>query len=169
MTYGIPIDSLPLTMDGELKKKNHMEFLKIRQEMEATIGLPRILLPTHRDVLFGRGKPFREHLGNLKMFEMIDGQLDHYESLSTKQKTAAIAAMFSAVKKADGRFLKQDKNSCWVEVDEKAAKEKVSHAFRTRLRISKTETPTVGEPSIAQEVVSSDGALSPTAKKRAVS
>lgn len=136
MTFGIPVDSVPLSTDGELKRKNHLDFLKMRQRHELVVGAPRIVLPTHRDVLFGRGKPFREHLGNIMLYDMIDDKLGYYENASTKQKTEAITEMVDAVKAAGGRFLKQDDFGCWMVVDAKMAKEKVSNTFRTRLRIA---------------------------------
>eukprot|EP00980_Cylindrotheca_fusiformis_P000126 scaffold22_cov93-Cylindrotheca_fusiformis.AAC.4 len=134
MTYGFPVYSLPLNAAGELKRKGHFELLNIRRFHESRVGYPRIVVPTNRDVLFGRGKPFRQHPGNMKLFEMIDEKLDYYKSVPTKQKTMVIAETVEDVQKNDGRFLRQDWHGCWIEVDVKMAKEKVSHAFRTRQR-----------------------------------
>ncbi|CAJ1965311.1 unnamed protein product [Cylindrotheca closterium] len=139
MAFGIPVDSVPVSTEGELKRKNHLDFLKMRQRQESMVGAPRIVIPTHKDVLFGRGKPFREHQGNIILYEMIDSKLEYYESASTKQKTAAITEMVDAVNSSGGRFLKQDVAGCWMAVDPKMAKEKVSNTFRTRRRIASSE------------------------------
>mmetsp|Transcript_12257 Transcript_12257/g.29203 ORF Transcript_12257/g.29203 Transcript_12257/m.29203 type:complete len:475 (-) Transcript_12257:115-1539(-) len=140
MTFGIPVDSVPLSTEGEVKRKNHLDFLKMRHRQESMVGAPRIVIPTHRDVLFGRGKPFREHRGNIKLYEMIDDKLEYYESISIiKQKTETIMEMVDAVEVLGGRFLKQDDAGCWMTVGTKMAKEKVSNTFRTRLRIASSE------------------------------
>lgn len=54
-TYGVPPDGLPVNMDGELKRRSHLDLIKIRQRQESIAGFPRIVVPTNRDVLFGRG------------------------------------------------------------------------------------------------------------------
>ena len=56
MTFGCPVLSLPVGLDGQLKRKSHLEFIRMRYQQESRAGLPRIVVPTHRDVLFGRGK-----------------------------------------------------------------------------------------------------------------
>lgn len=56
MTFGCPVRSWPVSIDGDLKKKAHLEFIKMRYQQESRIGFPRIVIPTHNDVLFGRGK-----------------------------------------------------------------------------------------------------------------
>ena len=133
MSYGIPIDAIPISMDGDLKKKNHSEWIKMRKRQEKS-GEARIVVPTHSDVLFGRGKPYREHIGNMRLFNLLDDNLDRYAQASLKGKSAVIAEMVVLIQQRGGRFLKQEKG-VWVKNTDKLAKEKVSHAFRTRIRI----------------------------------
>jgi hypothetical protein len=136
MTFGIPVASLPVTIDGELKRKNHLEWIKMRKRQEVDISdESRIVVPAHADVLFGRGTPFREHIGNMRLFNLLDANLMRYEVVTSKGKSGVIAEMVELTKAEHGRFLKQQ-GCTWVEVDDKMAREKVSHAFRTRLRIS---------------------------------
>jgi len=105
MTFAIPTDLVPLSTDRKLKLKNHMDFLKMRERQESMLlVIPRIVLPAHKDVLFGRGKPFRKHRGNVNLYEMIDDKLEHYESLATKQTTEAIIEVVDAVR-APGKRL----------------------------------------------------------------
>jgi hypothetical protein len=135
MTYGIPSESFPVTVAGEVKRKKHLEWIKMRKRQESdNSGQPRIVIPSYSDILFGRGKPFREHIGNLQLVNLLDDHLDRYEAVKLKEKSAVIAEMVYIVKKKGGRFLKQEKG-VWVEADEKMAREKVSHGFRTRIRI----------------------------------
>lgn len=135
MTYGIPPDSLPVTMDGDLKRKNHLEWIKMRKRQETQPRSHRILIPSRCDVLFGRGKPFREHIGNLRLFNLLDDNLERYEKLRLKEKSTLIAEMVDTIRAEGGRFLIKQDGGLWTEVDDKQAREKVSHAFRTRMRI----------------------------------
>lgn len=155
MSFGIPIDSIPLSTEGKLKRKTHLDFIKMRQRQESRIvAATRIVIPTHKDVLFGRGKPFREFRGNVRLYEMIDAKLEYYESIPIKQKTEAIVEMVDSVKATGGRFLKQDDAGCWMVADGKMAKEKVSNTFRTRLRIASSE---IGAKKNSESRVVSDG------------
>jgi hypothetical protein len=140
MTYGFPVDHLPLTMDGELKCKNHLDWIKMRKKQERAIRLEeRIVVPAHADVLFGRGKPFREHIGNMRLFNMLDTHRERYESANLKEKTKVIIEMVRGIQSENGRFLRQEEGCVWVVVNDKLAREKVSHGFRTRIRIASTE------------------------------
>lgn len=108
--------------------------MRKRQEVDSAKE-SRIVVPAHADVLFGRGKPFREHIGNMGLFDLLDANLMRYEVVTMREKSRIIAEMVDLIKAEHGRFLKQEGHA-WVEVDDKMAREKVSHAFRTRLRIS---------------------------------
>jgi len=141
MTYGIPPDILPVnTADGiEIKRKNHVKWLRMRKEQEASSHIEdvhtRIVVPANIDILFGRGKVYREHLGNLKMVDILEKNLARYESAGLKEKSAVISEVTQEIKNQGARFVKMESYT-WKEVDDKLAKEKVSHGFRTRLRMN---------------------------------
>mmetsp|Transcript_42976 Transcript_42976/g.104044 ORF Transcript_42976/g.104044 Transcript_42976/m.104044 type:complete len:364 (+) Transcript_42976:149-1240(+) len=59
MAFGFPVGFVPLTAEGEIKTKVHWDFLKMRQRQESMVGVPRIVVPTLTDVLFGRGMQSR--------------------------------------------------------------------------------------------------------------
>jgi len=137
MTYGISPEPLPVTLDGELKRKNHLDWIKMRrwQEERSPPGTQIIIVPAQADVLFGRGKPFREHIGNMRLHDLLDEKVPAYERALLKEKTAMIAEIVKIIRLEGGRFLKQE-NNAWINVDDKQAKEKVSHGFRTRIKIA---------------------------------
>ncbi|CAJ1965283.1 unnamed protein product [Cylindrotheca closterium] len=138
MTFGCPVHCLPVGLDGKLKRKAHLEFIRMRQQQEARVGLPRIVLPSHDDVLFGRGKPYRQHIANLRLHEMMEEEMKQTESSSLKSKRMlTIEKLTEAIRHEGGRFLQQDEVGCWVELDEKVVHEKVNRSFRTRLRNNK--------------------------------
>ena len=183
MTYGIPPHVLPVsTMDGiELKRKNHVEWLRMRKQQEASTRAgercPRIVVPTNLDILFGRGKKYREHLGNMKMVDVLEENLERYESVGLKEKSVVISEVTQEIKSRGARFLKLE-NNVWKEVDDKLAKEKVSHGFRTRIRINSPDednSSVRGSPrprevptSSSNDAVESHGLLEPSKRARVV-
>lgn len=138
MTYGIPTDALPVTVDGDLKRKNHLDWIKVRKFQERNLppNTTRIIVPSLSDIKFGRGKPFREHVGNMRLHQLLDDKLPEYSAAARLQdKTAMIKEIVDTIRAEGARFLKQESPQLpWLEVDEKQAKEKVSHGFRSRLK-----------------------------------
>jgi len=108
------------------------------------------------DVLFGKGKT-REHVGNLRCAYLVEQHEAEYENANRKQKTQLATTIVTMVQENNGRFLKKDKEG-WKEVEDKQAREKVSHFFRRRREIHaakgkstiaiNTPTPTATAPII---------------------
>eukprot|EP00529_Nitzschia_sp_RCC80_P004320 CAMPEP_0113482538 /NCGR_PEP_ID=MMETSP0014_2-20120614/22971_1 /TAXON_ID=2857 /ORGANISM="Nitzschia sp." /LENGTH=934 /DNA_ID=CAMNT_0000376059 /DNA_START=347 /DNA_END=3151 /DNA_ORIENTATION=+ /assembly_acc=CAM_ASM_000159 len=138
-TFGVPNDAVPITEDGEVKVKTFRSWVKARKSQED--GKKRkqqssegtIVLPTRVDVLYGRGKPIQDHVGNLRYHALLEYYHSSYEDAKKFQKKQLANRIVSIVHEYGGRFLKQDSHGAgWVEVDETVACDKVSHAFRTR-------------------------------------
>jgi hypothetical protein len=91
-----------------------------------------ILLPSHADVLFGRGKPVQEHPGNLALGVLIESLLVRYNACNGKKmKQLVTQEVINKIKSRGGKFIKQV-DGVWVDVDEQTAREKVSHTFRNK-------------------------------------
>jgi hypothetical protein len=84
------------------------------------------------DVLLGKSAHLRGHSGNTKLREMVAMYYDHYyASYSDKyDKTSISEEIVRLVACSGGRFLEQNRQGSWVEVDKKAARNKVSSTFR---------------------------------------
>jgi hypothetical protein len=100
--------------------------------------LHKVLRPTHFDVIFGRGRPFQRHPGNLRMRRITAVHKTHY--LASKRDKLLIADMILQRIKNGGsepvRFLKRgDDGELWVEAGDHEAREKV----RLALRFTKTK------------------------------
>mmetsp|Transcript_30209 Transcript_30209/g.63125 ORF Transcript_30209/g.63125 Transcript_30209/m.63125 type:complete len:542 (-) Transcript_30209:610-2235(-) len=101
-----------------------------------------IAVPRRLDVLFGKGKQAREHVGNVRCQLFVEMHWDRYNKAGRQEKTNIATAIVEAVYKSNGRFLRRyeapgDKGSAqssnfWIEVDSLAARDKVSHFFRQR-------------------------------------
>jgi hypothetical protein len=140
MTYGIPHLLIPVTADGEIKVKNHLEYLKMWQTQVKYIKqgkLDTTLLPLPSDVLFGRGKPIREHTGNLRFHAIVEELSPRYKNATpNSEKAALVDEVLEMVKGAPGRFLSKD-CGIWLEVDDAMARDKVVRLFRTQRRWAK--------------------------------
>lgn len=123
---------MPITEDGDPKTKTHRQWLKSRQQQEENHSLQNIIvIPGRLDVLFGRGKPIQGHFGNLRYHALLDHYQHAYEQAKKFDKMDIAKATVDQVHEYFGRFLKQEAAG-WIEVDDNVARDKVSHAFRTR-------------------------------------
>jgi hypothetical protein len=116
-------------------------------------GVPAVvvLVPKSTDILFGRGKSIREHPGNLRFGLIVESVLDQYEGLGRRSEKKKFSQDFMLkIKLAGGRFLKQQAG-IWQEVDDKLAREKVSHTLRSRRSIKKAEECEKAEEEKANE------------------
>lgn len=167
MTYGISDHSIPVSEDGRIKLKNHLDylemmFLKDRHD-ESNEGHEMVTLPLLSDVLLGRGKPIQEHTGNIRLAVMVDDMVPQYNQCSKLGKTQLSVDVVKMVKAASGRFLSKD-TGIWMEVSDNVARDKVSHLFRTR-RTMMAATKSVASKSRLENTVGYD--TSGTASKKA--
>ena len=151
-TYGIPTKYHPILPNGSLSLEYHKEWLNNRRMQEESKSNAEsnndevddgniIMLPRRFDILLGRGKYTREHTGNLRAVHLVEMHRAEYERAGKFAKTTIAEKILQLIHEANGRFLKWE-NYGWVEVDDKVARDKISHFFR-HLR-SKTTTTTSG-------------------------
>lgn len=82
------------------------------------------------DVLCGRSAFALNNVGNRRLRVTVSMALHRYLSTPTRTgKTKVIDSIVASVKSSGGRFLKW-RNSQWIELDGKQAREKVGHALR---------------------------------------
>jgi hypothetical protein len=134
-TFGIPDQCLPVTNEGEPKIKSFRAWIKSRkqQEDDPNVDMSKmVVVPGRVDVLLGRGKPIQEHFGNLRYHMLLDHYQKAYETAKKFEKLQVSQTIVDWVHRYQGRFLKQEGASGWTEVEPMVARDKVSHAFRTR-------------------------------------
>jgi hypothetical protein len=100
------------------------------------------------DVLLGRGKQHTGHPGNERLQDALNLNSVRYNATSSRhEKTLITQEIVRSIQSAGDppcRFLKFDKEANgWVEVDDAAARVKVSHAMRYASRYRKRKAPTV--------------------------
>jgi hypothetical protein len=135
MTFGVPVELLPITYQGELKTANHMKWIGRRQVKEAfflkTGQFDKIDLPGRNDVILRRGRIFHDHPGNVHMRAYIDVFKQDYKSAPLGEKANIASKIVQAMKEEGGRFLERDGDGWWVEVSDKEAGKRVSKAIRS--------------------------------------
>lgn len=100
----------------------------------------RGIAPTANDVLFGRGKRFQNHPGNLRMRKIIRKYKKIYMAQKGQHKKRLVVEnAYNEIISGGARFVKQseDNKTEWVEVMMHEALEKVAHTIRYKPRNAK--------------------------------
>jgi hypothetical protein len=143
MTFGIPIYMFPMTSDGELKLANHLKWIKKRQVKETLLTsfgfFDKVDMPKRNDILVGKGKPFQQHPGNVRLRHLVELRLADYTVARKSEKTNLTKAIVQMIKDSSVRFLKRDLDGWWEEVSDEDAREKVSKTFGST-RVSSVKT-----------------------------
>lgn len=142
MSFGIPISNFPVTETGQLNREKHHELIQMMRAIEDKKSSgPFVLIPSSRDVLFGRGKGLHKHVGNLRLRLVMESYFAEYERVGKVEKTKLASKIVEEVKKNGSRFLKKSSGAWEVAPDEEARK-KVSHYFRNvRGAVERTKNP----------------------------
>ena len=141
MTFGVPVEGLPLTDDGDIKTTTHMKWIAKRKVKESKLKRSEefhgIDLPGINDVLVGRGKPIGHFPGNVRLRRYVEQYVDEYEQATKQEKTLIAMRIVHATKRNPCRFLKRNDDGWWEETTDDVARAKVSTCFRSA-RSSKT-------------------------------
>ena len=137
--YGIEKDTWPIDVKtGMVSNEEFLSFLSTASnaeqlENEKAVLDNKVIPLTCNDVLVGRGKPYQEFPGNVKMKLLVDNSREAYQSGNKTRKTFLRDTIVNAVKASGGRFLQKSDdsvNSDWVEASDNVARRKISHVFR---------------------------------------
>ena len=155
LTFGIPVQLLPATNDGEFQLEHHKLWVEQRQNLEMIHSSSddkdeRCLVPRPDDILMGRDKLARSHTGNIRFHHIIATRQEEYNNAPSKdEKTIIAASIVLSIKESRGRFLKLDEAS-WVIVSDEAARDKVTNAFRSRRRSANRSKPPKKERDVGE-------------------
>eukprot|EP00526_Cylindrotheca_closterium_P017531 CAMPEP_0113615864 /NCGR_PEP_ID=MMETSP0017_2-20120614/7931_1 /TAXON_ID=2856 /ORGANISM="Cylindrotheca closterium" /LENGTH=307 /DNA_ID=CAMNT_0000525135 /DNA_START=548 /DNA_END=1471 /DNA_ORIENTATION=+ /assembly_acc=CAM_ASM_000147 len=115
---------------------NHSE--SRTNERTTTNASKRTMVPVSgspRDIICGRGLHIMNHHGNHNLHLIADRYRHTYLTATRKEKAAITRSIVEQLKSTGARFLRRfidDGDDKWVEVDDKTAYKKVSHALRLR-------------------------------------
>jgi hypothetical protein len=103
-----------------------------RKENHVTNEGAQVENPTESDVLCGQSRTCSNHPGNKRFQEILDEFSYQYDIATSKQeKMCMTKEIVSKIHNSGGRFLRL-KNKMWEEISTVAARDKVSHALRTK-------------------------------------
>lgn len=93
----------------------------------------KVEMPTEFDILCGQSRVCASHRGNKCFSVVLDQFAERYDAATSKQeKMTMTKEVVSILHNTGGRFLKY-KNGIWEEISTVAARDKVSHALRTKV------------------------------------
>eukprot|EP00980_Cylindrotheca_fusiformis_P029620 scaffold23625_cov137-Cylindrotheca_fusiformis.AAC.5 len=117
--------------------RNH----RIRFEDAIDPDAERVREINKNDIVFGRGRGYQNHPGNLRMRKIIEKFKTRYHSLKRQQKREMVEAVYKEIVEDGARFLKKvEGEEAWVKVDVPVALQKVSHTLRCRKNTEKQVT-----------------------------
>lgn len=126
------------TMDFHVPTSQHVNHSPQRLNSIPSKATKRII-PTDKDVLFGRGQGVNRHIGNIRFRKIVKAMKKDYKRLATKgkRKMGLSSSLVEHIRRYGGRFLIFDANTLgWVEADMKRKREKCSQALREKMNES---------------------------------
>jgi hypothetical protein len=141
-TFGIDLRDLDATDSAQAYGEEYIKkFLWNRRRFEAESNqkdreLERetgvILHPSPLDVLCGRGRPYQDFPGNIRVGLIVDEHVPTYLKTKARHAKTIIAhGIVRTVQEGGGRFLTRRQDG-WELAEEKVAKGKISQALRVR-------------------------------------
>jgi len=113
----------------------------MQQDLErcASLASTKSITPAANDVLFGRGKRFQNHPGNLRMRKIIRKYKKIYMAQKGQhRKRLVVENAYNEIVSGGARFVKQsEEKNQWLEVMMHEALEKVAHTIRYKPRNAK--------------------------------
>jgi hypothetical protein len=120
------------SLDDDTKNEDagkRQEYSAATTTSKTSKSQPSILIPDPMDVLMGRGKQPGMRPGALRMHHLIVEHMEEYEATSKWSKAAVVGKILDKMKEAGCRFLIAVSGG-YVECDDLAAREKISHGCR---------------------------------------
>eukprot|EP00934_Nitzschia_sp_Nitz4_P005918 Nitzschia sp. Nitz4//scaffold98_size77359//655//1881//NITZ4_005532-RA/size77359-snap-gene-0.8-mRNA-1//-1//CDS//3329560709//5908//frame0 len=142
-TYGIPVEQLPLSLDGsELRTASHQKWIQRRSTKESRMlrdpNFRGIDLPSCEDVCLLRGTSFHLHPGNLFMKAQMEPLIAEYRTSDSGRRRKLNDLVVQAVRTTGGKFLSRADEGWFLEILEDVEVNKsVGASFRSLLARTK--------------------------------
>jgi hypothetical protein len=105
----------------------------------------RVGVPSKFDILCGQSRICAGHTGNRRFQVVLDIYAPRYDASTTKQEKMTLTKeIVNCIHAAGGRFLRYDEG-LWEEISDVTARDKVSHALRTKVSSWKRQQKEMGK------------------------
>lgn len=143
MTYGIRLD--PQTLSNEIsfqedQMDEYFERQKLREvELKAEAQLllsqkGRVLYPSEKDVLIGKGRHCYDYPGNHLMRSTVQEFLVQYQEGGDRVWKQALCMNVVDLMEENGTRFLERKDDCWVVAEKQVSVKKISQFFRELIR-----------------------------------
>jgi len=110
----------------------------VTAQIHGKTDLAKVGLPSKFDVLCGQSRICANHTGNRRFKIILDLYASKYQAAnqavkSKQEKMMLTKEIVRCIASSGGRFLKY-KDGMWTEISDETARDKVSHALRTKLQ-----------------------------------
>lgn len=164
MTFGIPLDVLPVRDDSSIDVQPHLAWLAelAREELKTsppctndsfvqvlssiamednTSGSAHKIEPGDLDVIMGKGRRGINSMGSHLLKRYLEEYQVEYDSALRYEKAMILEKIYAWMRRNGCRFLAPNKEAdgtiIWEEVCETRAHDRISHGFRNRRQASK--------------------------------
>jgi hypothetical protein len=133
----------PVTPENNKNRKQPLS-KKSEQEREGCEEPRRVGVPSKFDILCGQSRICAGHTGNRRFQVVLDIYAPRYDVSITKQEKMTLTKeIVSCIHAAGGRFLRYEEG-VWEEISDVTARDKVSHALRTKVASWKRQQQEMG-------------------------
>jgi hypothetical protein len=99
---------------------------------KTTTKNPKAVKATEKDVLMGRGKRVSEWPGNIYFRQVVNKHREPYSDAERSKKVYVAQAVIAAIHDIGGRFLKEESDGSWTEIEHPRSIEKTCQALREK-------------------------------------
>lgn len=130
---GVPAKRVHSLIEQQTRNLNSPSRRKSIKDNDNNKEIFRVETPTEFDILCGQSRICASHTGNRRFQAILDDFAPRYDVATSKQdKMTMTKEVVATIHNLGGRFLKQ-KDGRWEEISTIAARDKVSHALRTKV------------------------------------
>ncbi len=160
LSYGIPVHQIPRTNTGNIKVKNHLQWINTRiaiDQIRATspdvtsFDCSIIGHPGRHDVLFSKGGN-ASYPGNMELLEDINELLSVFKShTDRKSRKKVFDEIVASVEARNGRLLQLQDGGWWEKLPPDKVHEKLTTLMRAhhrKVRFKKSEQSTNSDTSV---------------------
>eukprot|EP00934_Nitzschia_sp_Nitz4_P005046 Nitzschia sp. Nitz4//scaffold44_size153857//37896//39738//NITZ4_002707-RA/size153857-augustus-gene-0.16-mRNA-1//-1//CDS//3329552115//5036//frame0 len=171
LSRSVSMDSEATTPLPKAVSPDHMSGSNHSSTSGTSSSKASVLVPGKHDVLFGRGKVAKQHVGNVRALTLCEQNYERYEAAVSKSaKTKVAEEVLQMIHSSGGRFLrpkgKKNEETWWEIVCDGDARDKISHFFRhMRFKTSKSNDTAAASPTTTQVTLDSTDRNSSTKRK----